>query len=67
MVSLNAIPAVGVGVDKVKPAKGPAFTVKLVDVPLTPPDCHLQRRGLGVVEGDRRAVALPLVKVTDAG
>ena len=38
IVSVNAVPAVGVGFDRVKPANGPALTVKLVDVPLTAPD-----------------------------
>ena len=38
MVSVKAMPAVGVGVDKVNPASGPASTVKLVEVPLTAPD-----------------------------
>ena len=38
IVTLNAVPAVGVGFDIVKPANGPAATVKLVEVPLTAPD-----------------------------
>ena len=38
MFSVKAVPAVGVGVDKVKPTNGPAFTVKVFEVTLAAPD-----------------------------
>ena len=66
MVSVNAVPAVGLGFDRVKPANGPAATVKLVEVPLTPPDVTFKV----VVWASNRVtcgVAVPLVKVTVAG
>ena len=51
----------------VKPANGPAATVKLVEVPLTAPDVTFNVVDWASYRVTGVAVAVPLVKVTVAG
>lgn len=65
MVSVNCVPAVGVGVDNVNPVKGPPLTVKVVEA-LMPFDVTLSV-AVWASKSVIGAVAVPLVKVTEAG